>query len=234
MIYKYAAKANYEHLAAGTIIKSYKGNTNFPVRLGHEIFNRCLSHCENKDQVTLYDPMCGSAYLLTVIGLLNFEKIKTLYASDIDEQVMDVAKRNLRLLTVEGIEEREKELMVSLENYKRESYTLALKQIHKFQSVVQEDLEFELFRNDIFECNSEITFKPDIIIMDLPYNNVVKLDISFSSKVLEERIFELSHHNTITAVVSNKAQNLQHDSLLKRVGQFKVGHRKIEILKKVY
>jgi len=103
MIYRFAEKSSFQNFAAGGVIKSYIGNTNFPVRLGHEIFNRCLCYVDNKEKVTIYDPMCGSGYFLTTVGLLNFNKISKIYGSDINYEVVKVAEKNLRLLTIEGI-----------------------------------------------------------------------------------------------------------------------------------
>ena len=84
MVYRFAENTSYEQLAAGGIIKSYIGHTNFPVRLGHEIFNRCLEYSNKKTNIQLYDPLCGSGYMLTTIGLLNHDTISHLYGSDIN------------------------------------------------------------------------------------------------------------------------------------------------------
>ncbi len=89
MKYKFAPNINYEFLSAGSVIKSYKGNNNFPVRLGNEIFHRCLTYTNKNKQINIYDPMCGSGYLLTTIGIQNFNKLNTVYGSDINRNYIN-------------------------------------------------------------------------------------------------------------------------------------------------
>lgn len=231
MIYRFAEKNSFQYLAAGSVIKSYKGNTNFPVRLGHEIFNRCLQYFDNKEKVTIYDPMCGSGYLLTTIGLLNFNKISKIYGSDINDEVINVARKNLRLLTIEGIKKRENEIQHLLDNYDRESYKIGLQQITIFKDIVNKDLDFELFKRDLFEESVKSDIKADIIIMDLPYNNLVNYQGNYSKNKLEEQIVSLTQKNTIIAVIKNKAQKLTINSTLQRLEKIKTGKRVIEIYK---
>jgi len=231
MIYRFAEKNSFQYLAAGSVIKSYKGNTNFPVRLGHEIFNRCLQYIDNKEKVTIYDPMCGSGYLLTTVGLLNFNKISKIYGSDINDEVINVARKNLRLLTIEGIKKRENEIQHLLDNYDRESYEIGLQQITIFKNIVNKDLDFELFKRDLFEESVKSDIKADIIIMDLPYNNLVNYQGNYSKNKLEEQIVRLTQKNTIIAVIKNKAQKLTVNSTLQRLEKIKTGKRVIEIYK---
>lgn len=231
MIYRFAEKKSFQYLAAGSVIKSYKGNTNFPVRLGYEIFNRCLYYIDNKEKVTIYDPMCGSGYLLTTIGLLNFNKISKIYGSDINEEVINVARKNLRLLTIEGIKEREKEIQYLLETYSRESFKIGLQHITAFKDIVSKDMDFELFKRDIFDKNIVFDLKPDIIIMDFPYNNLVKYKGNYSKSKLEEQIVSLAEKNAIVAIIKNKEQKLTIKPNLQRLEMIKVGKRVIEIYK---
>jgi 23S rRNA (guanine2535-N1)-methyltransferase len=231
MIYRFAEKNSFQYLAAGSVIKSYKGNTNFPVRLGHEIFNRCLQYIDNKEKVTVYDPMCGSGYLLTTVGLLNFNKISKIYGSDINDEVINVARKNLRLLTKEGIKEREFEIQYLLDNYNRESFKIGLQQFKAFNDIVNKDLDFELFKRDLFEESIKFDIKTDIIIMDLPYNNLVQYQGDYSKNKLEEQIVSLTRKNTIVAIIRNKEQKLSINSDLQRLEKIKIGKRVIEIYK---
>lgn len=89
MVYKYCENQNFEELASGRVIVHRAGCPNFPVRLAQEIFGRCLYHLGNPDKVCIYDPCCGG-YLLTVLGFLNFEKIKTAMASDISDDAIQL------------------------------------------------------------------------------------------------------------------------------------------------
>ena len=233
MIYRFAEKNSFQYLAAGSVIKSFKGNTNFPVRLGHEIFNRCLQYIDNNKKVTIYDPMCGSGYLLTTVGLLNFNKISKIYGSDINDEFIHVARKNLRLLTIEGIKKREHEIQYLLDKFNRESFKIGLQQITAFNEIVNKDIDFELFKRDLFEESVKPDIKADIIIMDLPYNNLVKYQGDYSKKKLEEQIFSLTQKNTIVAIIMNKTQKLSINSYLQKLEKIKIGKRVIEIYKNV-
>jgi len=229
MIYKYAAKLNYEYLAAGGVLKSYQGNTNFPVRLGHEIFNRCLEHCEGKEQISFYDPMCGSGYLLTTIAVLNFEKIQSIYASDIDLKVLEVAKKNLRLLTKEGISERQEEIKAMIELYDRASHKTNLAYIKNFEETVAKDIPFDVFQRDLFSDPLDSKITPDIVMMDLPYDKVVSYKGAFSENNLKNQIAALIQNKTVVAVIKNKIQKLKIELQSNRLEKFNIGKRIVEI-----
>jgi type I restriction-modification system DNA methylase subunit len=231
MKYRYAEKSSFQYLAAGGVIKSYKGNTNFPVRLGHEIFNRCLCYVANKEKVTIYDPMCGSGYFLTTVGFLNFNRISKIYGSDVNYEVIRVAEKNLKLLTKEGIEEREKEIQYLYDKYKRDSFKISLQHFATFKDTVIQDMNYKLFKRDLFEESVAFNLEADIIIMDLPYNNLVTYKGNYSKTKLEERIVSLAQNNTIVAVIRNKAQKISIESNLNRLEKIKTGKRVIEIFK---
>lgn len=231
MIYRFAEKDSFQYLSAGSVIKSYKGNTNFPVRLGHEIFNRCLYYIDNKEKVTIYDPMCGSAYLLTTVGLLNFNKISKIYGSDFNEEVLNVAGKNLRLLTIEGLKERENEIQNLLDKYKRESFKDSLQHIRAFKNVVNRNMDFELFKRDFFDGSIKSDIKADIVLMDLPYDNLVKYQGDYSKSKLEGQIISLTQKTKIVAVIKNKTQKLTIIPSLQRLEKIKIGQRVVEIYK---
>jgi 16S rRNA G966 N2-methylase RsmD len=232
MVYKYAEKTSYEFLSAGGVIRSYPGYTNFPVRLGNEIFNRCLQYAGNKSAVTLYDPLCGSGYLLTVLGLLNFDSIKKIYASDLDDKKLLVAAKNLRLLTIEGIAERFKELEKMYHIHQRPSYKKYLLLVERYQEIVLENKEIQVFRKDIFGLGKEPTMNPDIMMMDLPYEKMVNWTGSNTLSKLQEVLLSFARDETIIAIIRKKTQKLDFNKRFVRLEKFKVGHRVIEILTK--
>ena len=97
---------NYADFAGGRVLYSMKGATGFPVRLASEIFQRCtdfLIKQGSRGPYTIYDPFCGSGYLLTVLGFLHGKSIKKIIASDIDVKFINMAKKNLEL--IESIKE---------------------------------------------------------------------------------------------------------------------------------
>jgi hypothetical protein len=70
MIYKYFQKGNYEDFSSGKVILHKSKYQNYPVRLAGEIFCQCLEYIKKQSNFCVYDPCCGSAYMLTVLGFL--------------------------------------------------------------------------------------------------------------------------------------------------------------------
>lgn len=225
MKYKFAKKQNYEYLSAGSVIKSYKGNTNFPVRLGHELFNRCLEYCNKKNNISVYDPMCGSAYLLTTIGLLNSSKISHIYGSDIDKHVLNLAELNLSLLSQKGLQNRQTEIQALHKKYKRDSHKLSLENIVQFESVLKKDMKFQLFEEDFFDLDNQSEISSDITIMDLPYNSLKKYQGKYSIDSLRQRIVSLLEKGSTICIVSNRSQKLKLNLIDSRCEQVTIGKR---------
>src|SRR5215210_5047561 len=103
MPYRFAReRVDYSDFASGRVLYSLPGRTAFPVRLADEIFQRCLAlrPPEARDgPLTLYDPCCGGATLLTTLGFLHGPKLAALIGSDADPDAVALAERNLALLT---------------------------------------------------------------------------------------------------------------------------------------
>ncbi len=114
MEYKYTqAHESYEMYAAGGVFYSAPGLTAFPVRLAVEIFRRCQAIRAAQGAqgpAVVYDPCCGGAYHLATMAYFNWDQIAGIYGSDIDEDALGVATRNLSLLTLDGMDRRIAEL----------------------------------------------------------------------------------------------------------------------------
>src|SRR5512145_1475703 len=122
MQYKYVKEQlDYSDFSSGRVFYSLPGHPAFPVRLASEIFQRCLAYRKTiygiSAPCTLYDPCCGAAYHLSVLGYLHGEHIQEVIASDIDERSVRLAKRNLALLSMEGLDQRINEISEMFERY---------------------------------------------------------------------------------------------------------------------
>src|SRR5678816_1175376 len=109
MQYQYAKeRVDYSDLTSGRVFYSLPGHPAFPVRLASEIFQRCMAYraaiYDAAGRCTLYDPCCGAAYHLSVLGFLHGEQIGEIIASDIDETALAAARRNLGLLHRDGFD----------------------------------------------------------------------------------------------------------------------------------
>ena len=87
MQYRYAHNQNYEDFASGRVLYHKSGLSTFPVRLAIEVMGRCLQYVD-KEKLSIYDPMCGEAYLLTVLGFFYGERIHEIYGSDVNVEAL--------------------------------------------------------------------------------------------------------------------------------------------------
>ena len=88
MAYQFeAAQQDWSDFSAGRVFYALPGRPAFPARLGAEIFQRCLAlrvYAGLAGPLALYDPCCGGAYHLAVLGFLFPHQITRIAASDIE------------------------------------------------------------------------------------------------------------------------------------------------------
>jgi len=209
----------------------------FPVRLANEIFRRCLEYIDIDSNIILFDPCCGGGYMLTVLGLLNPHTIGRIICTDIDEEAISLAKSNLSLLTIEGLLNRRQEIKNMIIKYNKQSHIEALKSTDKFienikQCSFQPDVRCLTADALNYELLYKIDVKPDIVIADVPYGNLVSWSNISNNAVnlLLDSIYYVLHTNTVIAIIYDKSQRIRNEKY-KRLERFKAGKRIIEILK---
>lgn len=232
MEYKFSDKENYEDFASGRVIYGNAQIPNYPVRLVNEIFRRSLQYCKKKDHLTVYDPCCGGGYLLTVLGLCNGTAISRILGSDIDETMLQYARKNLGLLTKEGLNHRIQEINNMLEQFQKESHKEALDSALRLKQELLTEMESMVFQAD---CTKKLLDlgELDVIITDIPYGNLVSwkdgqedaLDCMLSS------LAEVSNQDTILALSMDKKQKYTCTKW-RRLEKQNIGKRRFELLQK--
>ncbi len=228
---------NYQDFASGRVLFNQKGATAFPVRLASEIFLRGKAYLEEKGHtglITIYDPFCGGAYLLTVLGFLHGKYIKRIIASDIDENILNLARRNLSLLTAAGLEQRIEEIKNNLLLYGKESHKEALEsalRLKALQADINKRLEIECFQADAGEARLPDGVKVDLILTDLPYGQITHWSNAGENTLdlFLENIEPLLKPTSILAIISVKEQKIEH-SRYNRIKHFTIGKRRISFL----
>lgn len=240
MIYKFAPDRNYEDLAAGRVLYHRGGMPSFPVRLGNEIFHRCLDFCGKESGIRLYDPCCGGAYLLTVLGFLGGNVIGEIIGSDIDEQALQLAGDNLSLLTPEGRLRRRKQLEEMYALYHKAVHRDAVESLDRLERLAKQaaPLKIRTFRSDILQpdaLSAVSEWKADIILADVPYGKMTvwsgETDTNSGEDSLDKLFRNLApvrSEKTITAIISDKAQKSRNKNVYK-LDKFNTGKRKVEI-----
>jgi len=238
MVYKYCKNENFEDLASGKVIVHRAGYPNFPVRLAQEIFSRCLFYLDNPDNVCIYDPCCGGGYLLTVLGFLNFNKINTIMASDIDDDAIQLTNENLLLLDQNGLKQRIQQINDLLSLYSKQSHLEALNSATNLLSILTSsphEIERNVFKTDILS-NSPLdnqNFKADIIFTDVPYGNLVKWQNGNKNNIhLLDQLLPVTKEKTVVAICSDKSQKFQSDNFQRLEKQI-IGKRLFQIYRLV-
>jgi 16S rRNA G966 N2-methylase RsmD len=248
MQYKYAKEQQgYSDFSSGRVFYSLPGHPSFPVRLASEVFQRCLAHRETIYRLSgpcgLYDPCCGAAYHLSVLGYLHGEHIREIIASDINEKAVALAGRNLSLLHEDGLHRRIAELSELLEQYGKESHREALASAATLKKKLlglreRQSLKTRAFRasaTDKAAITSQVPQQSvDIVFTDVPYGRHSQWQESDKSSnplssMLDALLGVLSASG-IVAVSADKQQKAVHEEF-ERLEQFQVGKRRVVILK---
>lgn len=235
MKYKYCNNMNFEDLACGRVIYHKAGFPNFPVRLTQEIFGRCLSYLEKEKEVSVYDPCCGSAYLLTVLGFYNMDTIASIIASDISMEAVEVAKQNLLLLSQKGLENRINILENEYSKYQKKSHFEAIESAKRLQKQLKLSCQCpssKIFQKNIMLKNKSLipNFKVDIVITDVPYGGLVEWQEleTDGCNILLDNLIPFLNDKSVVAICSDKKQKFCSDKYIRLEKQF-IGKRKFEI-----
>ncbi|MDF1514003.1 MAG: hypothetical protein P1S60_09355, partial [Anaerolineae bacterium] len=174
MPYQYAFKnIDYSDYSSGRVLIGAPGYPAFPVRLATDIYQVCREHhikAGNPGPYSIYDPVCGSAYMLTTISLLHYDTIQTVIGSDIDRKVLDIAQRNLSLLTLAGVDSRIDELKRMIETYGKHSHQVALESANKIRHRIEtiskdRSISVRLFQANCLESRALTNHIIDIVII---------------------------------------------------------------------
>jgi len=234
MEYKYCNNENFEDFASGKVILHKPGFPNFPVRLALEIYGRCLNYLKNKTDICIYDPCCGSGFMMTVIGFLNYNSLETIICSDCNDEAVYVAEQNLNLLSSSGINERLSHLQNLYLQYNKLSHLQAIKSAKNLAELISKERKINTitFNADILSSSalSNTSFQADIVFTDIPYDNLVswqKGDEDSANRLLDN-LLPVVKPDSVIAICSNKRQRVHSDKYI-RLEKQQIGKRKFEI-----
>jgi 23S rRNA (guanine2535-N1)-methyltransferase len=250
MKYKYATEhLDYSDFSSGRVFYSLPGHPAFPVRLASEIFQRCLAQRAYifgiTSPCTVYDPCCGAAYHLSVLGYLHGEQIQKIIASDIDEKAVALAARNLGLLHRNGLDERSRELSAMFKDYGKESHRDALQSAAVLKQRLSAFTEGHSLDIQVFQASStdrkaiSSHIKPksvDIVFTDVPYGHHSQWrdwDFDRLSNPLTatlDALLEVLSPSSVVAISSDKQQKAVHERF-ERIEHFQIGKRRVVLLR---
>jgi hypothetical protein len=245
MPYRFAhERPDYTDFAAGPVFYSLPGRPAFPVRLTTEIFQRCQAYLRSAGSAgpyMVYDPCCGSGYLLAVLGYLHRPTIRHLAGSDVDTDVIPLAARNLALLTLAGVEARIAQLAELSEQFGKPSHAQALASAERLRARLLAYRRLPPIQRQVFVANAlsatelRAHLAPgavDIVITDLPYGQRTSWQAAGSAAEgfdpewqLLEALRGVVAPASIVAITAGKQRKAAHDGYL-RVGQIQIGKRR--------
>ncbi|MDP9863626.1 MULTISPECIES: rRNA methyltransferase [Streptosporangium] len=200
MAYRYeTTRADYSDLASGAVLHSAPGFPAFPVRLVSEIFQRALALRGGDEPAVVWDPCCGSAYLLTVLGLLHRRRIGALLASDVSTEALRIARANLDLLTDTGLRARAAELNDRADRFGKPGYAEAAEAAGRLAGRLAADggpVPYALRQADVFDraglAAAIAGHRPDVVITDPPYSEQTVWQGSRADEGLPEMLSALA------------------------------------------
>lgn len=248
MTFRFATqRENYGDYASGQVFHNLPGHPALTVRLASEVFQRCLQlrRIRGLDApVRLYDPCCGGAYHLAVLAYLHWEHILDVKVSDIDDQALAIARRNLALLTLAGLEERMTQIEALQHLYKKESHLQALRSAEHLKTKLLQHLATRALPVDIFQADAlragEIqaqlgAYRPDLVISDIPYGMRSHWQLPEGKPQAEpvwlllENLRDALGEGAVVAIAADKQQKIAH-AAYQQLGRFKLGKRQVVMM----
>jgi hypothetical protein len=176
--YRVTTGQDYADLASGTVLQSAPRFPAFPVRLAQEIFLRGLAFVpQTKDgTVSLWDPCSGSGYLATVLSLLNRAHLHEIVCSDADPDALVLARKNLRLTTLDGLSDRAATLRHRAAEFDKPGYSAAADAAGRLSDLLSAgggDLPHRSFLANALDpdalADALPPSTPNLVITDVPY-----------------------------------------------------------------
>jgi 23S rRNA G2445 N2-methylase RlmL len=189
----------------------------------------------------LWDPCCGSGYLLAVLGLLHRRHISSVLASDLDPAALALAERNLRLLTDAGLADRAAELHRRSERFDKPSYAEAARSAWRLAGELEAaggDVPYRVCEADGLDPAQLRRvvdgLAPDIVIVDVPYGERVHwLGPAASHGVagLVSAVSSVVPDDCVIAVTT-RGRKLSVDGGVARRASFRIGTRTVTLFQK--
>jgi len=233
--YRYAtARVDHSDLAAGRVLYSTPGATAYPVRLADELFQRAAAHLD-AERIHVYDPLCGSGYLLTVVGLLHPNRLERISASDLDPDAVELTKKNLRLLTRIGMTARIAQLREYSLAYHKHSHHAGLESAQRLRAELPHDTRSSAWIADATDPGAMqrglSMGPPDLVLTNVPYGDLTRWSHAASQEAVLDALSNVLAEGAVVALSAAEKPTADHRAF-NRVEHWKLGKRYLSVLKR--
>lgn len=228
-------RANHVRFAGGFVLHSAPGFPAYPVRLAQELFLRGLSHLPERP-VTLWDPCCGSGYLVTVVGLLGRGHLRAIVASDVSPAAAELAAKNLALLGPGGLSRRAAQLRARSAEFGKAVHAEAAEASDLLARELTEQggpLAASAATADLFDTRSMRRILPapgpGLVVTDVPYGRqvhwggAVPVDVDPLQAAVANLCAVLDDHAVLAVTAETRKIDLGAGSVI--LERFRVGTR---------
>jgi 23S rRNA (guanine2535-N1)-methyltransferase len=240
MEYRYAPDRDDTDLASGHVLRSAPGQPAFPVRLGVELLHRALAHLPATSRpATLWDPVCGAAQLATTLGLRARRELAAVVATDVDPVALGLARRNIALLTVDGLEDRRRELSQMATTHGTTSHRDAAEAAARLRDELAAgggDLVAHAEQADVLDPvavqSLVAAWAPDVVVADLPHGELTSWhgappDVAVA-RLLTTLAGQLAPSSVLVVVA--RARRIRLPESVTAIERLRVGHRAAAIV----
>lgn len=235
MPYRHAVpRENFADFSGG-VLHSAPGFPAFPVRLASEMFQRALA-LSSASTARVWDPCCGSGYLLTTLALMHRTEIAEVFGSDVDQEALALARKNLALLCEGGLPARAEVLRERAERLAKPGYSGTADAADRLARRFAQDggaLPHRVASADVSRPDElRIALsgeRPNLVITDVPYGEKtswVGPDVARGTEGMLVALRDVLNDGTIIAVAS-RSRFSGTPTGLRRVGSFKIGTRSV-------
>ena len=137
------------------------------------------------------------------------------------------ARKKLNLLKYNGLDDRKAELEKLYAEFGKTSHWGAIESVEKLKNKLVKDIDTEVFTADCTKSLPDI--KPDIIITDIPYGNLVDWGGGSELAAMMENLLGIAGDDTVLAISMDKSQKIASEGW-HRIEKQNIGKRRFEIL----
>jgi hypothetical protein len=168
-----------------------------------------------------------------VLGYEHGAHIAAIVASDVNTAVLPLAKRNLGLLTAQGLSQRLAELQQLYETYQKSAHAEALASARRLQAKVP-DIPTYVFATDVMDAAAIRAGlngrSPDIVFSDIPYGSLTSWQSEVENKDpiwhMLTSLRSVLAPQAVVAIASDKGQKVMHEGY-ERLTHFQLGKRRV-------